>query len=126
MPIDRSSIAKIESGKRGVSLDELFWFAVALDVSPMALCVPRDGVELQVAPTVAAFGWEGPEVTTVQLLDELPGSLFLPLSSTEVAALDPPAGTVTRVGFETAADGAPKALVVHAAGGDVRAVRATE
>lgn len=41
VPIDRSTVAKIEASKRGVTLDELFYFAVALGVSPMALAIPR-------------------------------------------------------------------------------------
>jgi transcriptional regulator with XRE-family HTH domain len=41
VPIDRSIIGKIEAGRRGVSLDELFIFAAVLGVSPLALCLPR-------------------------------------------------------------------------------------
>jgi transcriptional regulator with XRE-family HTH domain len=41
-PIDQTTIAKIEGGKRGVSVDELFWFAFALGVPPLSLCLPRE------------------------------------------------------------------------------------
>jgi transcriptional regulator with XRE-family HTH domain len=50
-PIDRSTIGKIEAGHRGVSLDELFFFAVALGVSPMSLVVPRSAERMRVAPS---------------------------------------------------------------------------
>jgi transcriptional regulator with XRE-family HTH domain len=51
--IDRSTIGKIEAGKRGVSLDELFTFATALGVSPLSLVVPRSGRQLRIAPGLA-------------------------------------------------------------------------
>jgi transcriptional regulator with XRE-family HTH domain len=57
-PLDRSTIAKVESGKRGVLLDEVFWFAVALDVSPPALVLPRDAEPVQLAPALEAGSWE--------------------------------------------------------------------
>lgn len=65
--VDRSAIAKIEAGKRGVSVDEALWLAVALGVSPTALLLPRSGGRFQVAPTVVVtaayardwFGGEG-------------------------------------------------------------------
>ena len=53
-PIDRSTIGKIESGKRGVSLDELFYFAAALGISPLALLVPRADTRMRVAPAFEA------------------------------------------------------------------------
>jgi transcriptional regulator with XRE-family HTH domain len=49
-PIDRSTIAKIESRKRNVSLDELFWFAAALGVAPGALVLPRREENVRVGP----------------------------------------------------------------------------
>ena len=53
-PIDRSTIGKIEADKRKVSLDELFSFALALGVSPLALVVPRSMEKMSVSPGVAA------------------------------------------------------------------------
>jgi transcriptional regulator with XRE-family HTH domain len=43
MPMDRSVIAKIETKKRQVSIDELFAIAAALEVSPMSLVIPHAG-----------------------------------------------------------------------------------
>jgi transcriptional regulator with XRE-family HTH domain len=58
-PIDRSIIAKIESGKRGVSLDEAFAFAAALGVSPAALALPRGtDTDVRVAPNLTVRGYE--------------------------------------------------------------------
>lgn len=49
--IDRSTIAKVESLNRAVTVDEVFWFAAALDVSPLALLLPqRSDDEVRVAP----------------------------------------------------------------------------
>jgi transcriptional regulator with XRE-family HTH domain len=48
--VDRSAVGKIEAGKRGVSVDELFSFAEALGMSPLALVVPRSGDRMRVAP----------------------------------------------------------------------------
>lgn len=54
-PVDRSAIAKIETGARGVSVDEALAIAVALDVAPTALLVPRrPGDSVQVVPVVEA------------------------------------------------------------------------
>src|ERR1039457_2619992 len=58
-PIDRSTIAKIESGKRGISLDEAFAFAAALGVSPAALALPRGtATDVRVAPKRTVRGYE--------------------------------------------------------------------
>ncbi len=58
-PIDRSTIAKIESGKRRVSLDEAFAFAAALGVSPAALALPRGSdTDVRVAPKLTVRGFE--------------------------------------------------------------------
>jgi transcriptional regulator with XRE-family HTH domain len=63
-PIDRSAIAKIESGERGkVSLDEVMAFAYALGVPPMSLIVPRAaGGTIRIAgnvemPATEATAW---------------------------------------------------------------------
>jgi transcriptional regulator with XRE-family HTH domain len=52
LPLDRSAIAKIETQRRAVSLEEALAFAAALGVSPAALVVPRDETMLQLAPQV--------------------------------------------------------------------------
>jgi transcriptional regulator with XRE-family HTH domain len=65
VPIDRSAVGKIEASKRGITLDELFFFAVALGVSPLSLIVPRSGSEttvpgdamMQVAPNTPVRVW---------------------------------------------------------------------
>lgn len=59
--IDRSTIAKIESGKRAVSVDEVFWFAAALEVSPLTLLLPRRDEPVRVVPemTLPASGVVG-------------------------------------------------------------------
>jgi transcriptional regulator with XRE-family HTH domain len=49
-PIDRSTIGKIEAGKRGVSVDEIFYFARALGISPLSLIVPRSAPSMRVTP----------------------------------------------------------------------------
>jgi transcriptional regulator with XRE-family HTH domain len=44
-PIDRSSIARLEKGKRSITVDELMWLARALHVAPVHLLVDPDGDE---------------------------------------------------------------------------------
>lgn len=55
--IDRTAIAKIESGDRQLTLTEAFQFAWALDVAPVHLFVPTDddkpirlGAQLEASP----------------------------------------------------------------------------
>src|SRR6202035_6197156 len=48
--MDQSMVARIENGKRAVSLDEMFVLAGALDVSPAALVMPRESGQVRVAP----------------------------------------------------------------------------
>jgi transcriptional regulator with XRE-family HTH domain len=43
--IDRAAVAKVELGKRGLSLDEALQYAYALNVAPIHLIVPVDGDE---------------------------------------------------------------------------------
>ncbi len=51
--LDRAAISKIETGARGVSLDEAVMLAVALDVAPVHLLTSRDDHEqVSVAPAV--------------------------------------------------------------------------
>jgi transcriptional regulator with XRE-family HTH domain len=42
-PLDRVAIAKLETGQRRLPLDEALLFALALDVAPASLFLPRDG-----------------------------------------------------------------------------------
>lgn len=58
LPIDRSTIAKIEANTRGVSVDEVLAFAIALGVPPMILMVPRSEDKVRVAPGVKVGSWE--------------------------------------------------------------------
>jgi len=63
-PMDRSTVAKIEASKRGVSVDELVFFAVGLGVPPLSLIVPRSGKDdaldtfMQVAPNRSVRAWQ--------------------------------------------------------------------
>ena len=52
--MDQSMVARIENGKRAVSLDEMFVLAGALDVSPAALVMPRESGQVRVAPVMVA------------------------------------------------------------------------
>ena len=52
-PVGRAAIAKIETGVRGVSIDEVVAFSVALGVSPSALVLGRDTRLIRVAPNLA-------------------------------------------------------------------------
>jgi transcriptional regulator with XRE-family HTH domain len=53
-PTDRATISKIETGDRRIALDEVFWFAYALGVSPQALILPRRfGSSVAVTPTTS-------------------------------------------------------------------------
>jgi transcriptional regulator with XRE-family HTH domain len=47
---DRSTIAKIEGGERGVSLDDVIALAVALGVPPLSIFLPRNSPELTLVP----------------------------------------------------------------------------
>lgn len=59
LQIDRSVVARIENGTRGVSLDEALAFAVALGVPPSSLVVPRgDEVDIRIAPNLSLKSWE--------------------------------------------------------------------
>jgi transcriptional regulator with XRE-family HTH domain len=58
-PIDRATISKIETGERRVTLDEIFWFAYALGVSPAALVLPRPARSMvAVTPTMSVTALE--------------------------------------------------------------------
>lgn len=55
---DRAAVAKVELGKRGLSVDELFRYALALNVAPVHLVSPPDsdepislGPSLEVSPS---------------------------------------------------------------------------
>lgn len=70
--VDRTAVTRLETGKRGVSLDEAFAIAAALEVSPLSLMLPRAPEEpVAVAPrltvtTKAARAW-------AQGVEPLPG-----------------------------------------------------
>ena len=50
--VDRATIAKIETGKRNVSVDDVFVLAMALDVSPIQLLLPHEvAAPVAVTPT---------------------------------------------------------------------------
>jgi transcriptional regulator with XRE-family HTH domain len=50
---DRAAVAKVELGKRGLSANELFLYALALDVAPVHLVSPPDSDEpLSLGPNV--------------------------------------------------------------------------
>jgi transcriptional regulator with XRE-family HTH domain len=53
MPIDRSAIARLENGKRAVSLEEAMRLAFVLHVAPVHLLVDPDNDE-PIAPTAGA------------------------------------------------------------------------
>jgi len=72
-PINRATIAKIESGARVVTLDEVLVFAVVFDISPLHLIVPEDPTEVvAVTPSVSATAaklrrwWRGYEALPEQ------------------------------------------------------------
>ena len=50
--IDRSAVAKIETGARGITFDEVLAFAVALGVPPQSLAMPRSSGNVQITPEV--------------------------------------------------------------------------
>lgn len=53
--VDRTAVAKIEAGKRVITLSEAFTFALALDVAPVHLLVPTDSDEpIRLAPDLEA------------------------------------------------------------------------
>jgi transcriptional regulator with XRE-family HTH domain len=53
--IDRTAVAKIETGKRELGIAEAFMFALALDVAPVHLFVPVDSQDaIQLAPNMSA------------------------------------------------------------------------
>jgi transcriptional regulator with XRE-family HTH domain len=55
VPIHQTAIARVESGKRELTLAEAFQFAYALDVAPVHLFVPTDSDELiSIGPNVEA------------------------------------------------------------------------
>jgi transcriptional regulator with XRE-family HTH domain len=48
-PIDRVAITRIEAGDRRLPLDEVFLFALALDVAPINLFLPLEEEDVQIA-----------------------------------------------------------------------------
>lgn len=53
--MDPATLARIETGERGVKVHELFALAAALEVSPFQLLVPLDGqAEVQLTPELSA------------------------------------------------------------------------
>lgn len=48
--VDRSTVTKLESGARGVSLDDAFAYAGTLGVHPSVLMAPMDSTPVQVSP----------------------------------------------------------------------------
>lgn len=70
--IDRSAIARLERGTRGVPLDEAFAIAAALEVSPLSLMLPREpGQPVAVAPGLTVTSAEAREWARGD--DPLPG-----------------------------------------------------
>ncbi len=67
--------------------------------------------------------WQGTEVVFVRPVEGLGGSLFLPESDKDLFSYNPRTQAVQRIGFEVGEDGKVKALVLRAAGGEVRAGR---
>lgn len=58
LPWDRSTVAKVESGRRQVTVEELVVLAAALDVSPLALFLPRDDTQrVQITPNKSVDGY---------------------------------------------------------------------
>src|SRR5215211_3898739 len=58
-PMHQTAIARIESGKRELTLAEAFQFAYALDVAPVHLFVPTDSDEpINIGPNVEASPYE--------------------------------------------------------------------
>ncbi|WP_340540679.1 helix-turn-helix domain-containing protein [Nocardioides sp. GXZ039] len=55
LELDTSAVARIETGRRGVSVDELLALALALDVSPLRLLLPptRDDTPTPITPTTS-------------------------------------------------------------------------
>lgn len=60
MPIDRAQLARLEGGKRGISLDETMRLAFVLDVAPVHLITdPEEGAEpMQTTPGAEVEPWE--------------------------------------------------------------------
>src|SRR4051794_4209041 len=57
--VDRSVVAKVESGKRAVTVEDALRFALALDVAPVHLLVPTDSDEpIHLAPNLKASPYE--------------------------------------------------------------------
>ena len=57
-PMDRVAIVKVESGKRGLPLDEAFRSALALDVAPINLFLPLEDEDVQITPRMVASSTE--------------------------------------------------------------------
>lgn len=72
---------------------------------------------------IIEYGWDGPIVASVRVLDALPGGFFLPESPNELASFDPRSRTVKRIACELPAEGPATAIAVRAASGEVRARR---
>ncbi len=103
-PMDVSTIGKIERGQRGVSIDDVFALALALEVAVIHLCVPlSDDDRLAVTETRAmhpqlarrwARGFDPLDADRRIYLTEQPlseiGDALAQLSQVQAAAVLPP------------------------------------
>jgi transcriptional regulator with XRE-family HTH domain len=55
-PTDRTTIARTETGKRGISLEDAVLYAAALGVPLVALMTPRDDRQVQLTPRHRVLG----------------------------------------------------------------------
>ena len=55
-PTHQTAIAKMEAGKRRVTIEDALRLAAALDVSPVALFLPRDGSDVLLSPVLRLPG----------------------------------------------------------------------
>lgn len=70
--LDRAAVSKIENGMRGVSIDEALLLAVALDVAPLHLFLPRDDDQtVTLAPEVMVTATQARR--WIRGLEPLPG-----------------------------------------------------
>jgi len=83
-PMDQATVARLETGKRGVSVDDLLLFALALGVAPLYLLLPRATGPVELAPGMAVSGWEA--LAWARGMYALP---FTDATDTEAAVDDP-------------------------------------
>jgi len=80
-------------------------------------------VRFEKGPLFLQYLWEGPGLMGIRVLDQLPRAVFVPVSETEFVSFSLDSPVSVRVSFPAPPSAKAAALVIQAAGAEVRATR---